>query len=296
MFSRFIRNESGKRESGDKTAVVWIRDGVLLDRMPVNAVAFAYAFRLLADRAKLEAQSVSTETLINFAFEKSGISARDKMLSFNAERCDALSAVDEAVDLYNDIATEAGKQCSYFPGAVELLDELHTARTRNFVSSAIDQALLNEWLSSAQGSQVAPALSETLGRRENFSKGKEHFQYIFDIVGAERIIFVADAISEIRMASALSAQFNLISVGFAHEIRRAQIVEAATNLLSILALRGFDKAIGSSDYSSIVLPSASEIAAALRAAGADYVVEGEAHNLIPALRSTIQAILKPEEN
>ena len=141
-----------KKSKFKQAAVMWIRDGVLINRMPINAVAFAYAYFLSAPPA--EQESLRLADLVNFAFAQSGISCLEKM-TLRRSRLDAtlhliktsveLStkpsiafliepvlelATDEpvapdfdfeaAVRLYNALATEAACSASYFDRAIEI--------------------------------------------------------------------------------------------------------------------------------------------------------------------------------
>lgn len=64
-------------------AIFWIRDGVLVDRMHVNPVAFAAAVLLHAGETR---RAVSLSELINFGFSASGISCADKIKLFNQKK------------------------------------------------------------------------------------------------------------------------------------------------------------------------------------------------------------------
>ena len=67
-------------EMTEDTAVVWIRDGVLVDRMPENAVAFAIAsWRYTHPDLR---EDLCIEDLINWGFEKSGVSISRSFSNF----------------------------------------------------------------------------------------------------------------------------------------------------------------------------------------------------------------------
>ena len=138
------------------TAAVWIRDGVLINRMHINAAAFAFATWKYS-RSELR-EKTSLEELINFAFEKSGISCADKMRWYERERENIGIDVDVAVSYYNTIASEAANRAGYFPGALDLLRDLQNVGVHNFITSAVDQDVLDNWLKTEQGQQIDPLM------------------------------------------------------------------------------------------------------------------------------------------
>ncbi len=73
------------------TAILWIRDGVLVDRMHINPVAFAFAVWVFSNPKKR--LNTTLEGLINFGFEKSGFACADKMQMYNSECHDILTDV-----------------------------------------------------------------------------------------------------------------------------------------------------------------------------------------------------------
>src|SRR5688572_2570439 len=101
-----------------KRAVLWIRDGVLVDRMPINATAFAFAAWRFTSPANRMATAFPR--LINFAFEKSGVSCDEKLNLYELEVERVLSDREGAVRYYNRLATAAGSHAQFFDGAVEL--------------------------------------------------------------------------------------------------------------------------------------------------------------------------------
>jgi hypothetical protein len=206
-----------------KAAVFWIRDGVLVDRMPVNAVAFGVASLMFAngDEGKTD-----LATLINFAFETSGISCADKMRRFN-ELQSLIADVESAAQYYNQLASNAGSRCAYFAGACDLVKQLHGDGVMNFITSAVDQPVLDSWSTSEQGQLVAPYLTEILGKRaDNFNKGRDHFAYVREKYGVDKIVYVADALAEISTAAKFANEFNIVPIGFAAPITTAAIREA----------------------------------------------------------------------
>lgn len=208
-------------------AVMWIRDGVLVNRMHVNPVAFAVAYWVFAAPAKKD--RITLESLINFGFARSGISCAQKMQLFNNQCCDALEHVEEAASFYHVLATEAAKSCSYFDGAVQLLKELHAHGARNFITSAVEQSVLDAWANSEQGALIAPYV-EILGTRAGFQKGADHFAYvansIADSINRSPIYYVADAVSEITTACRYSDEYNIVPIGFGYVIDLQQIMDA----------------------------------------------------------------------
>jgi hypothetical protein len=85
-----------KKSKFKQAAVMWIRDGVLINRMPINAVAFAYAYFLSAPAA--EQESLNVTSLVNFAFAQSGISCLEKMtLRRSSLELSAMHSIDEQV-------------------------------------------------------------------------------------------------------------------------------------------------------------------------------------------------------
>jgi hypothetical protein len=213
-----------------KTAVFWIRDGVLIDRMHVNSVAFAVAAIRYADVT----DNISLASLINFAFEKSGISCTDKMVAFNKERFSLVKNIDGATEFYNMLTTNATTYCTYFNGICEFIKSLNQSGILNFITSAVDQPILDEWADSAQGLQLAPQLTELLGRRPNFNKGKDHFSYVHKHYGVKKIFYVADATAEIQCGAQYSQEFNIVPIGFAHSINSKKISQAYNLIIAIL--------------------------------------------------------------
>ena len=134
-------------------AVMWIRDGVLVDRMHINPVAFAFAVWAFTDPERRT--NTTLEGLINFGFEKSGLSCADKMRLYNSERENVLMDVDAAAGYYNLLAAEAAASADYFNGAVELLRDLHEAEVQNFITSAVEQQVLDAWKSTEQGRMIS---------------------------------------------------------------------------------------------------------------------------------------------
>lgn len=299
-----------KKSKVKQAAVMWIRDGVLINRMPINAVAFAYAYFLSASDA--EQESLSVTSLVNFAFAKSGISCLEKITLRRSSLGATLHSIDEpvapdfdldaAVKLYNALATEAACSASYFDGAIETLAWLKTCGASNFITSAVEQEVLDAWAYSPQGRLICSRsgpITEILGRRPNFCKGRDHFRYVSDWLSGtvshpqpdlvKTIYYVADAVSEIKQGREFSAEFSIVPIGFAHHIDSAQVLAAASlvkaSLEKLVASGAIAVNLSSSssssssssgrlalDESQLELPSAAALEASLRQAGAAHVV------------------------
>ncbi len=274
-----------------QAAVMWIRDGVLINRMPINAVAFAYAYILSCPQAE---DSLTVSSLVNFAFEQSGSSCLEKMALLRSQSGSGVGSgidIEAASRLYNQLASEAAHSASYFDGALDLLRWLRTCKASSFITSAVEQEVLDDWARSAQGRKVSgkPGLiTEILGRRPNFCKGRDHFQYVSDWLTesfpepetVKTIYYIADAVSEIRQGREFSDEFSIVPIGFANHIDSGQIQAAAD-----LVQKSLEKLIASGkvdvaspqpsftlDASQLELPSAAALVANLRQAGAAQVV------------------------
>lgn len=298
-----------KKSKVKLAAVMWIRDGVLINRMPINAVTFAYAYYLSAPA--VEQESLTVTSLVNFAFAQSGISCLEKMTLRRTSLDVAMHSIDEpvasvfdfdaAVRLYNALATEAACSASYFDGAIETLAWLKTCRASNFITSAVEQEVLDAWSYSPQGQLICGRtglITEILGRRPNFCKGRDHFKYVSDWLSGtvsqpepepelvKTIYYVADAVSEIKQGREYSSEFSIVPIGFAHHIDSAQVLAAAAlvkaSLEKLLASGAITVSSSSSsssslerlalDESQLELPSAAALEASLREAGAAHVV------------------------
>lgn len=279
-----------------QTAVMWIRDGVLIDRMPINAAAFGCASWLFAPAESRKPGIL--ESLVSFAFEKSGFSCAAKILMYNAQRENIVGDVEAAAALYNVIASAAGNSAQYFNGAIELLNDLKGNGVHNFVSSAAEQSVLDEWLQGPQGRQIADSLRETLGKRQRFSKGKDHFKHVSES-GCHRIFYVADALSEVRTASAHSHEYNISPIGFANEITTERVLDAIELVRQELAKldraqlpQSTDELLGLKvDASKVVCPDPVANRRGLQAEGAIEVIEGDRDNLMPNLRKYFDKVL-----
>lgn len=273
------------------TAVFWIRDGVLVDRMHVNAVSFAVA--CLSYAASKAASRTNLATLINFGFATSGISCADKMRQFNNERLQLLPDVTAAAKYYDVLATEAASHCSYFPGARELVEHLKAAGVLNFITSAVEQSLLDTWVESPQGMQLAPHLTEVLGKRPAFNKGRDHFAHVCRNYGVDRIFYVADAVAEISDGAQLSHQFNISPIGFAHVITPAKVGLALRLVIDahekLSTSKGQDCKALTLDAAELSLPDEETLTAVLQGAKATHVTRGDSDHIFSHLSGHLKA-------
>ncbi len=265
---------------------MWIRDGVLVNRMHLNPVAFAFAYWLFTPPEKRS--RITIERLINFGFTKSGFSCADKMFLFNQEHDNALTDVDAGAAFYNELATLAAASCSYFEGAVDLLADLQKVGAYSYITSAVEQEVLDKWAQSPQGKLISPNLMEILGRRPNFFKGTDHFEYVSDTVKPDCIYYVADAVSELLTVLANKERFKIVSIGFSYCIDKPQVMEAVSLVKKTVA--GFSPGEIpfleeiEVDESRLQVPEEYQLADSLRSAGADHVVGGDSHEIFPNLR------------
>lgn len=266
-------------------AIMWIRDGVLVNRMHLNPVAFAFAYWLFTPPE--QRSRLSIERLINFGFTKSGFSCSDKMFLFNQENDNALQNVDAAAAFYNELATLAADSCSYFDGAVDLLSDLQKAGAYSYITSAVEQEVLDKWSQSPQGKVISPKLMEILGRRANFFKGTDHFEYVSDTVKPDCIYYVADAVSELLTVLANKERFKIVSIGFSYCIDRPQVMEAVALVKQTLPAVPVNVPYPDEievDESRLQVPEEYQLAESLRGAGADHVVGGDSHEIFGNLR------------
>ncbi|MBP7864202.1 hypothetical protein KA183_21125 [bacterium] len=272
-----------------KTAYMWIRDGVLINRMHVNPVAFALSYWFNLEQEQKE--SVTIETLINFGFQKSGYSCLEKMRLFNTEHSPLLSNLEDAVANYNVLAATAGERCTYFDFAPQLLQKLSNEGCKNYITSALDQQIIDNWINSAQGKESENSIDEILGHRPGFNKGADHFKYVSEKVEGGRIFYIADAVSEISTGAKYSEQFNITTIGFAYHIDNNAVEQAYNLILELLTSTngGTTTAqLPALDKSKINLPQSHEIVEALKNAGADAVVTGSSATIMANLAVKLQ--------
>ena len=288
-----------------RTAVFWIRDGVLINRMPVNAVSFAFA-AITYGKADVVADISLTE-LVNFAFQTSGISCAEKMHKFNQERLPLIDNVQEASSYYNQLAGQAAVGCSYFAGINDLLCQLRQCGALNFVTSAVEQSVLDDWSQSAQGTSLMGSIEAVLGRRQDgFVKGRPHFAYALQNYGIRKIYYVADAVSEIANGTGLAQEFNIFPVGFANvicgaDVERAYQLVLATQLSLVSArarvaseqskLEQLIAGQSALNQAQLQLPNAETLSHSLTAAGAVHVVQGATDTIVTALADYFAASL-----
>ena len=268
-------------------AAMWIKDGVLVNRMHVNSVAFALSYWVFTSPEKK--RNITLESLINFGFAKSGFSCAEKMRFFNTKCCDALKDVETAANFYNVLATEAAKSCTYFDGAIQLLQDLHAAGAKNFITSAVEQAVLDAWATSLQGALITPYLVEILGKRSNFFKGPNHFEHVANHINGGPIYYIADAVSEISTAQEHSHKYNIVPIGFGYVVEHQQIMDAVELVQTVLSAcanskvpypnidRGIDREL-------LLLPGNVQIEELLRSAGAQYIATGGSSKIMSNLR------------
>ena len=254
-------------------AVVWIRDGVLIHRMHINPVAFAFAaWRHVAPEEKENPFLLGD--LISFAFAKSGFSCLQKAQMFNREANDIIQNVEAVATDYDIIAAKAAEDASCFAGAVDLLSDLRLSGILNFITSAVSQSVLDEWArQDSNGRLILPHLAEILGSKPDFAKGKDHFAYIKKMYRAEKIYYVADAASEIKTGATYSSAYNILPVGFANVITHADVKRGISLVQeAIKTLYKIDTRGAKIDLKNLSLPSEAEIKTSLNSSGAVRVV------------------------
>jgi hypothetical protein len=268
-----------------KTAIFWIRDGVLIDRMAVNAVAFAFACLCNQDS---ENSLVSLASLVNFAFDMSGVSCAEKINRLNNTDSKIGFDLSAAVDFYNYLASAAALHCDYFSGAKQLLEKTKELGCLNFISSAVDQAVLSDWGASDQAWIVLPFLTEILGwRSADISKGRGHFNYVFKNYDVERIIYVADAVAEIADGHKNSDEFGVLPIGFANIITPEAVAKAFDLVLEVFLaipnLPSGDLSPFTLEFDKLILPDQVELEGSLKNAGATYIVGGPPEDIMSNL-------------
>jgi hypothetical protein len=272
-----------------KTAIFWIRDGVLIDRMSVNAVVFAFAW--MNQRQSVDSTGATLADLVNFAFATSGISCAEKIHKFNIAHQLSIPDVQPAADFYNLLSAEAAMHCEYFAGALQLLEKVHDLGILNFITSAVEQTVLDRWSASDQGQAIAPCLTEILGwRSTEFCKGAGHFKHVREQYGVERIIYVADARSEIASGFQHSRDYGLVPVGFASLISREKVMHALTLVLQARRSMGLPqpgKNFLSLEPDSLLLPDQEQLNSTLKNAGAAYLVSGSADRIMGDLEELL---------
>jgi len=287
-------------------AATWIRDGVLVDRMHINPVAFAVAYwRYLPPG---ERSGLGIEQLINFGFAVSGLSCTEKIQLFSREcgyEPDSLPMdILAATAFYNELSTRMARNCSYFQGAVPLLKSLHEKGIRNFITSAVEQPVLDIWAEVGAGQEIKPYLTEILGKRPDFFKGRDHFLHIDQLTGGGGNLFIADAPAEIAMASQLGREMNIVPIGFAHAIAKERVLEALVLAKELcdehhddwLVMPPYDL-VGLTDVSEnlIYLPDPGQLVDALMEAGAALVVAGETNSIMSGVGPLLDDLISGDQ-
>ncbi len=264
-------------KNSKRTGVLWIRDGVLVDRMYINPVAFAFAsWQHISPEYKK--RRFLPEDLINFGFAKSGFSCRQKIQLFNKEKGEIIQNIEEAANDYDSIATKAAESANFFEGTVDLLRDLKTSGVLNFITSAVSQEVLNGWEKhDDKGRLISPYLTEILGAGENFVKGKDHFNYIVNEYKIEKIYYVADAVSEIKTVRQYSNVFNIVPIGFAHVITINDVMKGVRIVKEVTKqLYDVDTKDLKVNKNRIILSAENEINISLQSAGAkEVIIEGK---------------------
>jgi hypothetical protein len=276
-----------------KPAILWIRDGVLIERMHMNAVAFAFSYWLYAD--PIAREEINFTALVQFAFDRSGYSCADKIRLFNEERQPAVKDIEGASSYYNELAPRAGRYCRYFPGMVGLLEEVKAAGCLHFITSAVEQEVLDAWLKGTQAQEISHLLQESLGKRATISTGEKHFEYVHSNFGNPEMIMIADAPMEIKLCQGLADRFKIKTIAFANVITVDKVKEGM-DLVTRTAdeLEGTDypkmKPIPKFDKSILRLPDQRALEYNLQDAGADEVVSGDAESIVSELRSCFKCM------
>jgi phosphoglycolate phosphatase-like HAD superfamily hydrolase len=284
--------------SDQKIATMWIRDGVLVERMHVNAVAFAFAVlafsgpaagQAASRRAGVAPANLSLEQLINFAFAHSGASCTAKMQALNFEVEHAVDDVAAAARYYDELATAAARSCRPFAHAASLLAALETAGVPTFITSAVDQQIMDAWARSSAGQPLCAHVTEVLAQRPGFNKGRDHFSHVRSRYGVERIILIADAVAEVEMGQRYGQDYGVVPIGFANVIdavkvsEGVQLVSQAQRLIGGRAAAAALAPPRALDHTQLLLPGAETLSALLKSAGAAYVVSGPAPSLMRTL-------------
>lgn len=264
-----------------KTAIFWIRDGVLINRMAVNAVAFAFSCLFYFDQG----ENPSVTNLVNFAFENSGVSCAEKIARLNSKGLWIVTNIEAAVDLYNQIASDAALKYPYFDGTKQLLEKTKELGCLNFITSAVEQNVLDEWSKTEQARSIASSMDEILGwRSPDISKGRGHFAYVQNTYGVERIIYVADAVAEIADGYLNSEEFAVVPIGFANVITAETLARAydvvLPEFLKIAELPEGDLQEFSLEFAKLSLPDQNSLQSALTEAGAAHVVSGAPEDIM----------------
>ena len=228
------------------------------------------------------------------------MSCAEKIDLYNRECQKTACDPDSTVSFYNEIATEAAKEAKYFDGATELLKDLKSGGNANFITSALEQELLDRWLKTPQGEQIANSLSAVLGKRGDFTKGRSHFQHVAQL-GYGKIYYVADAVFEISTSAKLANEFEIVPIGFGNEIA-SQTVYDAVQIVSAAVLRRKHE-LNLSEHGETIIHELTTNLEAVKAklvepktdpkllaeAGAQVVIKGEKSTLMRHLRQYFES-------
>ena len=106
----------------------------------------------------------------------------------------------------------------------------------------------------------------------------------------ERIIFVADAVSEISTGASFASEFNIIPIGFANVITVDDI--QAAHRLVISAHATISNSDSNNDFalesSNLLLPDEEALVQSLKEAKAAYVVTGEASKIMSKVEDLLR--------
>lgn len=235
----------------EKVAVFWIKDGVILNAMAPNSVAFSLAVQKIAPKEKLE-------ELVNFYFDASGLSTDEKVKLLNSKKGYDVIGAGQFKNFNETFAAYKAKSGpKYNPGIPELIGELkRDYDVLNFVTSIADQKVLDDWMKNAGGDV---RIDEALGTRgADFRKGRAHFTHVREKYNAARMYLVADAPSEIKMGASLKIK----TVGYANPTTPEMIASAVEELAPGEKI----------EASRLKLPGYEKISAEMKEAGADVIV------------------------
>lgn len=275
-----------RNDTKTKNAVVWIRDGVLVDRMYINPVAFAFAAWKNIP-VEYQGDEGLLEELINFGFAKSGYSAAEKMELYNREKRNIIKNVQAAARDYDKIATKAAESAQYFPGAVDLLKNLHERGVLNFITSAVNQEVLDEWKQNdVKGKIISPFLTEILGFKPGFKKGKDHFEHIVKKYNVDKIYYVADAVSEIRTGNEFSRAYNIVSIGFAHVVSVEDVMRGVGVITQTMKeFYNINSDCFDINPEKLILSSETEIIESLKNASAEKIIIDGSNGIIGIMQN-----------
>jgi hypothetical protein len=167
----------------------------------------------------------------------------------------------------------------------------------NFITSAVEQHVLDSWAQTEAGLELSPYLTEILGKRPGFVKGRDHFSHVAARLDGGVIYCVADAPAEISMATELSRDFNIVPIGFAYGVHKHDVMQAVALAEQLVTSPSAAWVVpppcglagGQVDVSErlINLPDSIQVVASLEASGARFVVAGSAQSIMSELGSLL---------